>query len=127
MVKFVLTAEHTYWTPVKVRMPNPDPKRAGQFIEQQFKVQFRRLDLDEAKGISDEVAKIADPAEAMTRQNDLLKAAVLDWDEIEDETGQAIPFTGEALDQVLQNVWALRGLWAAWNKSILEDSGRKGN
>ena len=127
-MKFVLTAEHTYWTPVKVRIPNPDPKRAGQFIEQSFKVKFRAVPLDEARALAEEIAAIEDVGEAVLRQNDLLKTAVIGWDEsIVGDDENPIPFDAAALEQVLSNVWALRGMWEAWRSSVNEDKARKGN
>lgn len=127
MVKFVVTQAHLFWWPVKVRMPNPDPRRAGQVVEFQFKVQFEDIGSAEADRINAEVAALP-LQERSARQHELLLTTVKNWDsDIVDETGAPVPFSAEMLNQLLNSVWFASGVWRAWGEAQRGESGRKGN
>lgn len=127
MVKFVVTQSRHYWWPIKVRMPNSDPRRAGQMEEFLFKAKFEAISTEEADGIIAQVNEL--PVEDRKgRQNDLIKRVVKDWDDqIVDEEKQPIPFDGGTLDQLLTDPWVLIAFWRAWSESMTDDAGRKGN
>lgn len=127
MVKFVVTSAHLFWWPVKVRMPNPDPRRAGQVVEYQFKVQFEDIGTTEADEILTEIAALPQNERA-ARQHDLLLRVVKDWDQdIVDEGGAAVPFSDAMLRQLMNNIWFANGMWRAWGDAQRAEAGRKGN
>ncbi|HTM76559.1 MAG TPA: hypothetical protein VL133_02880 [Devosia sp.] len=109
MAKFVLKNHYEYWWPVKVRLPNPD--KGGAFIEQTFNAKFRSMSpakaMELGAGAGDEGT------------NAFIKEVVMDWDEtIVDDDGDTVAFSEAALEDLLANVWVLRGFWAAWSESI---------
>lgn len=127
MVKFVVTQSRLYWWPIKVRVPNSDAKRAGQFEEFQFKAQFEAISTDEADKLIADVNALP-PDERTGRQNDLLLRVVKGWDDqIIDESKEAIPFDPDTLSQLLTDPWVLVAFWRAWGESMSGEAGRKGN
>lgn len=127
MVKFVVTEQHLYWWPVKVRMPNPDPRRAGDVQEFAFKVQFEAIGTEEADQIFAEGNAL--PADERARhQHDLLVRVTKGWNEdIIDEEKQPVEFTEGTLRKLLDMGWFAAALWRAWGESMRSEGGRKGN
>ncbi|MBJ3783417.1 hypothetical protein [Devosia sediminis] len=127
MVKFVVTTERRYWWTVKVRVPNADERRANQFEEFSFKVQFEDIGTEEADQILSEVNAL--PVEQrVTRQHDLLLRVVTNWDQdIVDEEGNAIPFDTPKLRALLDDGRFATGLWRAWGDSQRDEGGRRKN
>ena len=126
-MKFVLTNKHRYWWPVAITVPNPDPNRAGEMVEMQFKMQFEALPRDEAKAMQDRIRALpADEAEAENHAD--LMRVVKGWDsDVVDEDGDTVPFSAEALSQLLQISWYRLGVYRAWAASIVGEAPRRGN
>lgn len=126
-MKFIVTGDYRYWWPIKVRIPNPDPRRAGQFIEQTFKAEFRAMPTDEAHDVLEEIAKLEGDARA-ERQNDLLKRVVVGWDDdVVDDREEPIPFSGDVLAELLTNVWVVAAFYRAWSTAMTGEGARRGN
>lgn len=126
-MKFKITAEHRYWWPVHVRIPDPDQKKAGQFMTQTFRGLFVSLPQAEAKKIAEEIAGLP-PEEAEARQHAQLERVLVGWDEdVVGEDDRPVPFSIEALREALQTSWVRLGLYEAWGKSLYGDEARKGN
>jgi hypothetical protein len=126
-MKFKVTAEHLYWWPIKVRLPNPDPKRAGTFVEQEFKMQFAGLPLDEAKAIENEIKQL--PAEEREeREHEHIIRVARDWNEdVVGEDDQPIPFNVETLRELLQSVWVRKAIYVGWAQSQTGEEARRKN
>lgn len=126
-MKFVLTSDHRYWWPIKVRVPNEDPRKAGQFQEFQFKAQFKAMPIDQANALQAEIAAL-EPDVQSARQNDALKQVLIGWDDaLVDESQEPIPFTPGTVELLLANIWALQALYLAWGASLTGGAARKGN
>lgn len=127
MVKFVVGKVHTYWWPVKVRMPDPDPKRAGNVQEFSFKAQFEAIGTEEADALIAEVNALP-LNERSARQHDLLLRVTKDWNEdVIDNDKAPFPFSEDALRELLDMGWFAAGMWRAWGDSQRAEGGRKGN
>lgn len=126
-MKFVVTSNRRYWWPIKVRLPNANAARAGQFEEFQFKAQFEAISTEEADTIIADVNAL--PAEDRKgRQNDLLLRVVVGWDDqIIDEDKEPVPFDTGTLISLLTDPWVLVAFWRAWTESMSGEAGRKGN
>ena len=121
-MQFVLTTQHLYWWPVKVSIPHPDPAKAGEYLEMEFKMQFESISREEADRISNLIK--ADPAQEYAD----IKRVARNWDEnVVDANGQAVPFSPEALDQLLQISWYRFAVYRAWGASLSGDKARLGN
>lgn len=127
MVKFVVTEQHFYWWPVKVRRPKADPRQAGHFDVFEFKAQFEDIDTDEAEAIIAEVNELP-VRERAARQHDLLLRVVKDWDQdVIDADKNPIPFDGEIFRELLKKGWFAAAMWRAWGEAQRGEGGRKGN
>ena len=127
MVKFVVTKNRRYWWPIKVRMPSEDKSRAGNIDEFRFKALFEAIDQDEAKEITERVAKLAEE-ERVDQMNALLHRQVVGWDDdILDEDKNPVPFDTDTFTEILKDPWVLKAFWVAWTESMSGDSARKGN
>tara|TARA_R110002020_G_scaffold34066_34_gene103956 strand:- start:5883 stop:6248 length:366 start_codon:yes stop_codon:yes gene_type:complete len=121
-MKFVLTSTHRYWWPVKVSIPDPDPSRAGEYLEMEFKMQFDSLPRDEA----DKVAELMRASSDNTYAD--LKRVSRDWDEnVVDENGKPIPFSAEAFEELLRISWYRLAVYRAWGASLVDEKARLGN
>jgi hypothetical protein len=126
-MKFVLTTKHFYWWPVTVAVPHPDQKRAGEMLEMTFKLQFESLPRDEAKALYEQ-ARALPAAEAEAQSHADLLRVVKDWDEdVVDDAGRPVPFSAEALQQLLQISWYRLGVYRAWAASQVGEAARRGN
>ncbi len=125
-MKFVLTKEHTYWWPVKVAIPDPDPARAGKLIEQEFRMQFVSIGQDEAQALADEIAAL-EPKERAAREHDLILRVSKDWADIVDEDQQPVPFSEEMFRAAMQSPFYRAAVYRAYNASMRGEAARKGN
>ncbi|HEV7345781.1 MAG TPA: hypothetical protein VGN60_09155 [Devosia sp.] len=124
-MKFVLTREHHYPWPVTVTLP--DPAQPGNVIEQKFNMTFRALPLDEAEALDAEIAAL--PTEqAAARQHDLLLKVAQGWDDqVVDDEGKAVPFSGETLQLAMQHSWFRIGVYSAYRRSLQGRAAEQGN
>lgn len=105
---FVLTAAVYAW-PVTVEVPGQPP--------QTFTAQFVVPELDEfeaAAGSGD-----------LQRLRRMIGGAVIGWSDVVDEDGAEVPFSAEALDELIANPFALRALAEALGDSLTK--GREKN
>lgn len=126
-MKFVLTKKHLYWWPVTVSVPHPDQERAGEMLEMTFRMQFESLPRDEAKALYERIGALpAGEAEAQSHAD--LMRVVKGWDDdVVDDDGRPVPFSAEALQQLLQISWYRIGVYRAWAASQVGEATRRGN
>lgn len=108
---FVLTSTHRFWWPVTVM--SPDPVLTGQLVKQEFEIRFEAMPQDEAIKLQAELAALP-PEEYLPRQHEQLLRVVKDWREVNDESGDAVPFSEDAFRQALQHSWFRTGVWQAY-------------
>lgn len=121
-MKFVLASTHLYWWPVKVSIPHPDLAKAGQSLEMEFNMQFESLPREEA----DKIAQLMKDDRSNAYAD--LKRVVRDWDEnVVDGDGKAVPFTTDALDELLRISWYRIAVYRAWGASLVDERARLGN
>lgn len=117
MTKYRLTSKRVFWWPVSVTFPDPDPKNAGQVIEETFNVQLEETPRDEARAFGDEMAKLP-AADREVREHDLLIGKTKGWDEdVVDYREQPVPFTETALREAMQSVFFRSALYTAYAQS----------
>ena len=125
-MKFVITTEHVFSWPVKMKVP--DPKRAGAKIEQKFEGKFRYLPRSELSELTEQYKTLADPAERAAHEHDIIRRGLLGWnEEVETDDGDAVPFSTEALEQALEVEWFRAGVYRAYAEATSQDGARKGN
>lgn len=126
MPKFVLKKEHTWKWPVKVRIPHPT--RIGTFETHQIDMFFRAISNDEAKAISAELDLLTTDEEIDDHKDTVLRRAITGWDEqtVSDDEGNPIPFSTEALNEVLQFPWGRLAAYEAYGAAI-SGGASKGN
>lgn len=125
-MKFVLTSQHLFWWPVKVVMPDPDPKRAGKTITQEFRMQFCEIPRSEVRALAKEIAELPD-AEREGREHDLILRVSRNWDGVVGDDGAAIPFSEEMLGQALESALFRLAIYRAFNESLSVEAARQGN
>lgn len=126
-MKFKVTSEHVYWWPVECSVPDPDPKKAGKFQKQSFKMQFRAMPKDEAERLLNEIAALP-AAERQAREHDLLMKVCLNWDEsVVGEDDQPLEFSAAVLQQLAGLSWFRLGVYRAYNQSLTGEEARLGN
>lgn len=123
---FVLSSEHLYWWPVTVRMPDPDPEKAGQLVDFTFRMRFAAMPLDEARERQKELAALP-VEERLARQHDQMKEACHDWDGVVEEDGTRVPFSHEWLNAAMQMPWFRLGVYEAYERSLTGQAARQGN
>ncbi|GAB4184249.1 MAG: hypothetical protein OHK0024_24420 [Thalassobaculales bacterium] len=112
---FTVRPEITYERRVDVEIPST--KRPGHFDTESFYATFRTLPVDRAQEIA--AAYSAAPGAGSTDYvNDLMHEVVVDWREVQDEQGGRLPFSTEALDQLLQVPFARAALMQAYIDSL---------
>lgn len=125
-MKFVLTSEHVYWWPVKVKLPDPDQKRAGKLIEQEFTIQFAAMPEDEARELAAEIAALPQ-AEREARQHEAILVVSRGWAGVFDENGEEVPFSAELLREAIRSPFFRLAIYNAYFASTSGEAARKGN
>lgn len=126
-MKLVLTKKHLYWWPVTVSVPHPDQGHAGEMIEMTFRMRFEALPRDEARALYEQ-ARALPAGEAEAQSHADLMRVVRGWDEdVVDDDGKPVPFTAEALQQLLQISWYRIGVYRAWAASQVGEAAKRGN
>lgn len=117
MTKFRMTSSRLYWWPVTVSFPDPDPKKAGQVIEQECNVQFAESDRQEAHAFDEETATLL-PLAREGREHEWLISRTRGWDDnVVDDKDQPIPFTEAALREAMRSNYFRIGLYTAYAQS----------
>ena len=101
---FKMTQSSTYTWPVTVLMPAD----GGKFDKSTFDVEFRRLTVDEIKGLEDQ-------DETGRAQ---CKAIVTGWKGVVDDKGDDVPFSDNALDTMLAWAPVRAAILTAFRESI---------
>ncbi len=125
-MQFVLTREHRYWWPVTVTFPHDDPAKAGEIVQQTFKMQFVAMPQDEAAALADEIAALP-PSERAKREHDHIIAVSCNWTDIVDADKSPVPFSEEALREALQSSFFRIAIYRAVAESLRGEAARKGN
>lgn len=123
-MKFQLAKTHRYWWPVRVRIP--DPTNAGEYVEQELRVQFEPLPRDEMLDRQDEAAKLSTLRDLTVFETTQLKRIVRNWDGVM-AGDDIVPFSPEALDLALQQPWFRDALQRALTASLKGEEARLGN
>ncbi|WP_292178316.1 hypothetical protein [Mesorhizobium sp.] len=124
---FAPTAEHTYWWPIKIKMPSST--KPGAWVVETFDMLFVAVGSDEAKRISDEI-KAMNPEEQADHAHDLLLKACRDWRSVFDgpDKKNEVPFSREMLIAMLKaGPWYRQGLYDCYGSSLISDKARTGN
>jgi hypothetical protein len=124
-LKFKMSDKPRYWWPVVVR--TPDPENAGKVIEQKLKVLFEPQDRDEAVAAAEAYAKLTSPREKAEHEHLQLLAVVKNWDEVEDDDKNPVPFSPEIFLAAVQQSWFRTGVYAAYADSLNGIEARLGN
>ncbi len=126
-MKFVAVKEHRYWWPIRVKVPNPEPRAAGTFLDQSFKAQFVSIPKDEAMALEREI-RVLPETERAGREHALLERVLVGWDDnIVDEEGKPVPFSIEQFRELMQSSWFRIGAYQGWNESVVGEEARRGN
>lgn len=124
-MQFAPTDEYLYWWPIKIRRPHSS--KSGQWEAVSFEMQFVAVPQDQARALTEELAKL-EPEERQRRQHDQLLSASRDWRGVVDDDKKAIPFSGEMLTALLNAApWYSIGIYDSYTRSLLPDEARKGN
>lgn len=118
MPKFRRTSVRRYHWPVVVAFPDPDPAKAGEIVEQTFKVLFEEMPRDKVSALQEEIAALP-PKEREAREHDLLIGVVKGWnDDILDDADQPILFSEDELKITLQSTYVQAALYRAYYQSL---------
>jgi hypothetical protein len=100
---FKLTQTPTFTVVVKVDTPN----EKGGFDRSDFKAKFKRVTTDEMDELRTKL------------QRDVMREVLVGWDGLVDDAGQAVDFTSEHVDALLNIPPALAALADAfWNNIV---------
>lgn len=106
---FIRKKVKTFKWPVSIE----EPSDGGLFETNTFDATFKRV------GRADFV-KLSDKSEF-----DLLKAVLTGWDGIEDENGKAVPFSVEAMRELSDDPYWIRGVLKAYTDTF--EGAKSGN
>ncbi|WP_102226873.1 hypothetical protein [Acidimangrovimonas sediminis] len=119
---FRLVDEYLYWWPVVVRIPDPDPKRAGKVIEQTLKLQFRATDRDEAIAAQKDYEQLQTAAERADHEYQQLVDVCRNWSGVVSGGGSGsdgeVPFSAANLTAALQKSWFRIAVFQAYRDSL---------
>lgn len=118
---FVVTKEHTFWWPVKVRIPDPD--KAGELNEATFNMRFKAV----AKDRNDELIAKNGTLPNVDQTIAFIREAAIDWNDVVDGNKEAVPFSQDALTDMLLYPWARDGIVNAYTAAISGQAARLGN
>jgi hypothetical protein len=92
---FVVKKSSSYFWPVTIETP----KDGGQYDKESFEVEFKRLPTSEVKKLFEG----ADRGEPRGKKDvDFCKENVVGWKGVKGESGEDIPFSLSALEQILE-------------------------
>ncbi|MBN9471666.1 MAG: hypothetical protein J0J10_23130 [Bosea sp.] len=120
---FVVTDQHSFERTVTVKMPSSE--RPDAIVEQSFRMTFLAVDQDEARRWDDEQAARS-PEERRAHEHDFLVQVAKGWADIVDAGQQPIPFSGQALRQLLKRAWFERAVYEAYRAGMAAEP-RLGN
>jgi hypothetical protein len=106
---FIRKKVKTFKWPVSVE----EPADGGTFETTTFDAIFKRVGRSEFVKLSEE------------GEFDLLKAVLTGWDGIEDENGKALPFSIEAMRELSDDPYWIRGILKAYTDTF--DGAKAGN
>ncbi|MBZ9678893.1 hypothetical protein [Mesorhizobium sp. ES1-1] len=124
-MKFIPTAQRTFWRPVTIK--SPDPEKSGQLQTETLEVLFEALSLDEGVALDEELAGLRTDKERSAHELKRIRRVVLDWRDVVDEKGKAIPFSAEMLDAFIQMPWHRMGIYRAYHDAMAGQEARTGN
>lgn len=123
-MQFKLAKTHRYWWPVKVRVP--DPANAGQFLEQELRLELEPLPRDEVIASQERLGELKTVREAIDHEVAEMLRVVRNWDGVVDDGG-TVPFSIEAFGAALQHSWFRAGVSEAMRASLNGEEARLGN
>nr|WP_298099780.1 hypothetical protein [uncultured Shinella sp.] len=124
-MKFKLVETYRYWWPVIVRMP--DEHTPGKMVEHELKVLFEPQPREEAVKAAEAYAKLKTARAQADHEHQQLLAVVKNWDEIEDQDKNPIPFSEASFLQALEFPWFRMGVYNAYTDSLNGIEARVGN
>ena len=108
---FVRKKVKTFKWPVAVE--EPSATKPGKFEKSEFTAIFKRVKMSELEGITD------------AESAGLLKKVLVGWEGIEDEDGNAVPFSSKELELFADDVDWLKAVLSAYTNTYAE--GEAGN
>lgn len=124
---FQLTTKFTYWWPVSVNIPNPDPDHAGKVIKQKFKMQFEAIDRDTQIENQERLDALTDAKEIVAHEHDFLRLVCKNWTGVVDTEKSPVAFSDDGFRKALQKGWFREAVYAAYNESLSGKEARLGN
>ena len=124
-MKFKLVETYRYWWPVIVRMP--DEHNPGKMAEHELKVLFEPQPREEAVKAAEAYAKLKTAREQADHEHQRLLAVVKNWNDIEDQDKNPIPFSEQSFLQALEYPWFRLGVYNAYTDSLNGIEARMGN
>jgi hypothetical protein len=104
---FVLSKSGSYSWPVEIETPSS----GGKHEKHSFDAEFKRLPQSKVK-------ELLDSSVEENSDKPFVKAVMIGWKGIADEKGQEIPFSQEALEDLLEVPQAAKQIVFAYMKSI---------
>ncbi|KWC82762.1 hypothetical protein WL58_17990 [Burkholderia cepacia] len=99
---YVLTQRAAFTNKVVIREPGDGPD--GAFIESTFVARFKWLSEDEIAGLMGQSKPI----------REALRDLILGWYDLNDESGQSVPFSDDVLTQLLARGAVTIALWESF-------------
>lgn len=125
-MKFVATAEFTYWWPIKIKMPNPE--KSGQWKTETFEMLFAAVSVDEAERIAADIRELKTDEEKAGHTHDQLLNACRDWRGVVDDDKKPVPFDRDLLLAMLKAApWYRQGIYQSYGASLVSEGARTGN
>lgn len=117
---FVLKKDHSYAWPVTVQVPAD----GGDIREEQFTCTFQILPQARIESLMEEMR--ADEGTTLGGGADerILREVVVGWEDVKDESGDVIPFTGENLATLMALPYARIGVMRAYFESVMGEKAR---
>lgn len=112
---FVVKQSECYRSEVSISLVS----ESGRKIVHKFDAKFRRLPTSRVEEIVQLAKAVKDDGDMdAMRIDDLLWEIIADWDGVESEPGKPLPYSREALEQILQITSVGAQILQAWFNSI---------
>ncbi|MEN2979988.1 hypothetical protein P7L78_09210 [Tistrella bauzanensis] len=126
-MQFVLNSDPTFWWPVRVKVPAPDPDAAGTYVEQELDLQMSPMSRDEALADQEAYVALTTDRARIEHETCRYKRLIRGWRRVQDTEGRDVHFSPELLGLALSFPWFRSAVSLALAEVIAGIEPQRGN
>jgi hypothetical protein len=105
----------TFWWPIKVRVPSA--LVPGQYDTQEFRALFRLRGTADIEAVARAIADLPEAERYAATLTDT-SSTIIDWADVVDGDGRAVPFSAAQLRALLDHPAVMRAVQVAWAEAV---------